>query len=111
MKDERDQLPHPTQPVATAADGVTRFKANKIVRDLLDFASKHGFDLNQIAIRNYPEEDEVQFAQLIGYSVSGFGDLSYVSDEAYTRAACEGRAHARASCASRAASGAPADPK
>ncbi|HEY9661654.1 MAG TPA: hypothetical protein V6C65_24625, partial [Allocoleopsis sp.] len=27
-----------------------------------------------------------QFAQLIGYSLSGFGDLSYVSDETYAAA-------------------------
>jgi hypothetical protein len=36
--------------------------------------------------------DREQFAQLIGYSVGGFGDLSYVSDEAYlvARAEAEG---------------------
>jgi hypothetical protein len=86
MDDARDNWPHPTQPVALDADGVLRFKQNTIVRDLLDVASAHGLDLNEIARRQYCDEDRVQLAQLIGYSVSGFGELSYVSDEAYARA-------------------------
>jgi len=31
----------------------------------------------------FPQEDREQFAQLIGYSLSGFGELDYVSDETY----------------------------
>jgi len=30
---------------------------------------------------DFSQEDREQFAQLIGYSLSGFGELSYVSDE------------------------------
>lgn len=29
----------------------------------------------------------MQLAQLLGYSVSGYGDLPYVSDESYDKAA------------------------
>jgi hypothetical protein len=63
--------------------GVVRFKPNKIVQHLLD---NGGIDLNKIAILQFPKEDEIQFAQLIGYSLSGFGDLSYVDDETYAAA-------------------------
>lgn len=34
-------------------------------------------DLNQLALMPFNRDDWNQFAQLIGYSVSGFGDLSY----------------------------------
>lgn len=57
--------------------GIIRFQANAIVRDLLDFAQERGFGLNQIAHRGYSRQDQEQLAQLIGYSVSGFGDLPY----------------------------------
>lgn len=66
---------HPMQPVVIAGDGCARFKENKIVRDLLDMASKHGMDLNQICIKGYDPDDYAQLMELIGYSVSGYGDL------------------------------------
>jgi len=44
------------------------------------------YDLNDICILEFSEEDEEQFAQLIGYSLCGFEELSYVSDETYGRA-------------------------
>lgn len=66
---------HPMQPVVIAADGCARFKENKIVRDLLELASKHGMDLNQICIKGYEPDDYAQLMELIGYSVSGYGDL------------------------------------
>lgn len=74
---------HPVQPLV--ADGkVSRFKQNAIVRFLLD----HGpFDMNQIGAMEFSAEDREQFAQLIGYSLSGFGDLDYVSDATYEIAA------------------------
>ncbi len=74
------------QPIAIDNEGVVRFKRNAIVRDLLDFASTRGFDMNAIAVRDYTVSDREQFAQLIGYSVSGFGELSYVRDETYDEA-------------------------
>ena len=69
---------HPIQPIEVDAHGVSRFKENKIVRFLLEAGP---FDLNQLAYMNFSREDREQFAQLIGYSVSGFGDLSYASKD------------------------------
>lgn len=59
---------HPIQPLVTDEHGTVRFKANAIVRDLLDYSSRGGFGLNEIAVRAYNREDREQFAQLIGYS-------------------------------------------
>jgi hypothetical protein len=72
---------HPMQPVELDSQGVARFKANKIVRHLLDWASDRGMNLNDIARMPFDAEDRMQLAQLIGYSVSGYGDLSYASRE------------------------------
>ena len=71
---------HPQQPLIRDSDGILRFKQNAIVRYLLDMGPA---TLTLIAEIPFSNEDRVQFAQLIGYSLSGFGDLSYVSDEAY----------------------------
>ena len=73
---------HPPQPLTRAKDGVVRFKANAIVRFLLDAGP---FDMNQLALMPFSDEDRSQFAQLIGYSLGGFGDLSYVTDTEYCR--------------------------
>lgn len=74
----------PMQPVK---DG--RFVQNRIVSDLLD---KGPIDMNIIAMGDYSREERIQFAQLIGYSVSGFGSLSYVDNETYHAAEllCDG---------------------
>jgi predicted esterase len=74
----------PMQPLVVDARGTVRFKENAIVRHLLDHG---GIDMNKIAMLDFSKEDRMQFAQLIGYSVSGYGELSYVSDESYDRAA------------------------
>lgn len=74
---------HPIQPIIIDDNGFLRFKENKIVRYLLD---NGGIDMNMLAILQFPKEDEEQFAQLIGYSLSGFSELSYVSDETYSAA-------------------------
>ena len=72
---------NPMQPVGLV-DGVMRFKRNKIVDDLLAFATPKGFDMNFIVgSRNYTQDDMEQFAQLIGYSICGFHEIPYVSDE------------------------------
>ncbi|MCY1344551.1 hypothetical protein D9M68_19280 [compost metagenome] len=76
----------PIQPVYLDANGHIRFLENRIVRDLLDFASGYRYDLNWIACQGYTAEEHRQFAQLIGYSVSGYGDLSYVDRRACDRA-------------------------
>ena len=65
---------HPRQPIIW--DGkVARFKENKIVRFLLDAGPNN---MNTLASMPFSREDREQFAQLIGYSVSGAGDLSYM---------------------------------
>ena len=71
----------PMQPIRLDEHGTPRFVANKVVRYLLD---NGGLDLNDLARALYDDGNEAhweQFAQLIGYSVSGFGDLSYASRE------------------------------
>lgn len=72
--------PHPLQPLELDAHGVLRFKRNAIVCYLLE---NGGIDMNQIAMKGFSIEDREQFAQLIGYSHSGSGDLSYISNETW----------------------------
>ena len=71
-------MKHPIQPIITDSQGTIRFQENKIVRYLLDYG---GIDLNQLARMYFSNNDREHFAQLIGYSLSGFAELSYVSDE------------------------------
>lgn len=77
---------HPIQPLILDDNGVLRFKKNEIVRHLLDWATEGGLDLNKIAAMRFSNEDRQQFSQLIGYSLGGYGDLSYVDDDAYEAA-------------------------
>jgi hypothetical protein len=73
---------HPHQPLVK--DGkIKRFKVNKLVRYLYDYASQKGCDMNNLALLPFSNEDRVQFAQLIGYSLNGFGELPYVSDKVW----------------------------
>lgn len=76
----------PIQPLFRDPHGQWRFRENKIVTHLLDWASARGMDMNALARLDFTDEDREQFAQLIGYSLNGFADLSYVSDEAYDAA-------------------------
>lgn len=80
-----ESLQNPDQPVYLDEEHVARFKANTLVRYLLD---RGGIDLNHLAGIAYlfPRTDWEQFYQLIGYSVSGYGDLSGVSQESVERA-------------------------
>ena len=64
--------------------GVLRFKPNAIVQYLLN---NGGIDLNKLACLPFDGNDREQFAQLIGYSVRGFSELSYVTDKTYNKAA------------------------
>ncbi len=77
------KMKHPVQPLYHDDQGTLRFKENKIVCFLLDAGP---FDMNQLACMPFNNEDREQFAQLIGYSLCGFGELSYVSDETYNKA-------------------------
>ena len=81
VKKERN----PMQPVILAATTV-KFKRNEIVRDLLDFTTLHGFDMNHIVAQDYTQTDLEQFAQLIGYTVDGYHESSYVSDNSAKKA-------------------------
>lgn len=74
---------HPIQPLMRDKHGIVRFVPNKIVRHLLDYG---GIDLNHISKMGFSQDDQTQFAQLIGYSLSGFHELPYVPDEVADRA-------------------------
>lgn len=73
----------PIQPVDVLPGGVLRFRQNKLVAYLLEHG---GIDMNHLAVVPFPAEDRQQFAQLIGYSISGYGDLSYVDAAAFNAA-------------------------
>jgi len=66
------------QPMELDDNGVLRFKENAIVTHLLEWAQERGRGMNEIAAMDFSVEDRRQFAQLIGYSVSGYGGLCYV---------------------------------
>jgi glutathione S-transferase len=76
--------PFPDQPLFIDEQGTARFQQNAIVRYLLDAGP---FDMNKLAVTPFTEADRAQFAQLIGYSLGGYSELSYVSDALYARAA------------------------
>jgi len=75
----------PQQPILvnTECERSERFRENTIVRYLLDHG---GIDLNMIGDLPFPRADRIQFAQLIGYSVKGFGELNYVDEGSYQEA-------------------------
>lgn len=80
---------HPMQPIHFDPDGVIRFRANSVVRYLLDAGP---FDMNHlVCLPNIPAADFSQFAQLIGYSVGGFAELSYADEGAVAAAEAEAR--------------------
>ena len=89
MSGEQLKPCHPMQPLEKDAGGVVRFKMNPIIRFLLDAGP---FDMNSLAMMPWSDEDREQLAQLIGYSVSGFGELSYASDDVYDAATIEAAA-------------------
>jgi len=74
---------HPIQRLYKDEYGCIRFKGNDIVKFLLDAGP---YDINDLCRIGFKEEDYEQFAQLIGYSLCGLGDLSYVSYETYEEA-------------------------
>lgn len=85
--DRRKKHKQPIQPIDWDGNGVIRFKPNAIVEWMLERGRRgEKFDLNTIAIQGFSQEDEEQLAQLIGYSVSGFADLSFVSNKTYNLA-------------------------
>lgn len=73
-----NQPKHPMQPLLDD-DGV-RFQSNAIVCWMLDELRSFGIGMNEITCADFSQEDRCQFAQLIGYSLSGYHELPYVSD-------------------------------
>lgn len=77
-------MKHPRQAIEWDGHGVVRFRSNPLVRWLLDQVP---MALNKTAVlashegEEVTDEDHAQLAQLMGYSVSGWGGLSYVSEE------------------------------
>lgn len=69
--------PHPVQPTYTDDYGTVRFRRNRIVCFLFGISA---FDMNSLAQMSFSGEDRAQFAQLLGYSVDGYEDLSYADD-------------------------------
>lgn len=58
-------------------EGRVFFRENAIVRFLLEDGPN---DMNRLARMPFSAEDRAQFAQLLGYAVNGFGELSYVPE-------------------------------
>jgi hypothetical protein len=79
---------HPMQPLYLDGRGTIRFHRNGIVVKLLDTGK---IDLCAIAqwTHRYPEvtqDDVEQFWQLLGYSVDGYAELSFISDDSVNKA-------------------------
>lgn len=65
-------MDHPTQPIIIDSQGVRRFKANQIVKFLIDNSN---ITLNYLSTIPFDDEDRKQFMQLLGYSVDGYHDI------------------------------------
>lgn len=80
------QAEYPMQPITFDPAGVLRFEENPIV----SYLAREASDLNHLAIwcatNKVDAKYQEQLAQMIGYSLSGYGTLSYVTDESYDRA-------------------------
>lgn len=77
---------HPNQPLVLDKHEVIRFRQNKIVAKMLEFCTERGCGLNEISCDDITtEEDYRQLMQLIGYSVSGYGDLHICTDKEWRR--------------------------
>ncbi len=74
----KDKIKFPLQPIKEY-----RFVKNSIVEFLLNYGL---YDLNQLAVMDFTREEREQFDQLSGYSLSGYSELSYVSDDSYDTA-------------------------
>jgi len=80
-------MKRPIQPIYKDKDGKPRFLSNKIVEHLLMLCKANGLcDLCKLSMLDFSNEDREQFAQLIGYSLNGFSELDFVSNETYSAA-------------------------
>jgi len=72
----------PMQPIKPDRNGELRFRGNRVVQDLVD--NHCTIDLNGIQKRaagHYPNDDLIQFYQLMGYSVDAFTGLACVDED------------------------------
>lgn len=70
-----EESPHPAQPIAFDGHGVLRFKKNHLVRFMLDFMTQHRMGLDALrSIPGFSEQDLEQLYQLIGTSISTYGE-------------------------------------
>jgi hypothetical protein len=77
--------PAPLQPLIRVGDGV-HFQANAIVTHLLALCKQHRLcSLNSLQDLTFSAEDWEQFCQLIGYSVDGYDELSFISARSKAR--------------------------
>jgi hypothetical protein len=84
------KVKQPMQPLYIDEEGKGRFQKNAIVRYLLDFSGKKGMGLNELSDLPFDDDDFVQFFQLIGYSVEGFGEIgNYAGSETHQKALVE----------------------
>jgi hypothetical protein len=75
----------PLQPIVLD-DGKARFVSNKVIVWMMEELRRKGTTLNDYPFEVFPIADIEQFYQLIGYSISGFGELSVVTTETFDRA-------------------------
>jgi len=66
MSYKKNGYKYKMQPIVFDKKGTARFAENRIISKLLDVAQEGKFSIEEIE----------QFNQLIGYSVSGFGEIS-----------------------------------
>lgn len=86
MKPFKPAVKQPVQPLVFDAEGIVRLQGNAIVEWLVETKR---INLNDIPVYQFDVDDLEQFWQLLGYSVSAYADLSFVSDETYFKAAAE----------------------
>ena len=79
--------PHPMQPLVVVGDRV-RFRANKIVKHLLD---RGGLTLNDVIAAGFDQDELDHFYQLIGHSVDGYDEL--VGSDVISEKAAKAAAH------------------
>ncbi len=78
----KEKIIFPMQPMENY-----RFIPNRIVQKLLETSTLDMNGINVMRINDeITEQEQIQFAQLIGYSLSGFSELNYVDDETYEKA-------------------------
>ena len=84
--DNTEQCKFPIQPIYKDPNGRLRFTKNRIVHHLHKIGQQYNCGLNELAEMDFTNEEWCQFAQLIGYSLSGYSELNYVDNAKYNEA-------------------------